>query len=172
MKIVGQIADVDYDYKTNTTKIVINADGDLLEHIEEFFNTKLNIEINKWYQKRKKEQNAYMWAMLKELQNVMDIPKEELYVEYLHRIGDYEVIPIKNTALNKFLGAWGLNGLGWFTETTPSRLKGYTNVLAYYGSSSYDTKQMSRLINLIKEDCRKFGIETRSEEDIKSLLGG
>jgi hypothetical protein len=43
--------------------------------------------------------------------------------------------------------------------------------MCYYGSSYYDTAQMSRLIELAVQDCKELGIETRSEEEIASLLG-
>lgn len=41
---------------------------------------------------------------------------------------------------------------------------------AYYGSSSFNSKQMSRLINDVVEDCKVYGIETKTPEEIKSLL--
>jgi hypothetical protein len=56
------------------------------------------------------------------------------------------------------------------TETFKSKLDGCTNVTLYYGSSTYDTNQMSRLINNIVEECRLQGIETRSQEELESLL--
>ena len=66
--------------------------------------------------------------------------------------------------------AWSKNGIGWQTDTFPSKIEGCTNVILYYGSSTYDTAQMSRLINLILDECRQVGIEVKSEEEINSLL--
>ena len=40
----------------------------------------------------------------------------------------------------------------------------------YYGSSDFDTRQMSMLIDHLVQDARVLGIETRPEEEIKSLL--
>ena len=48
--------------------------------------------------------------------------------------------------------------------------KRHTNVILYYGSSTYDTAQMARLIDLIVQDCKAQHIETADPEDIKSLL--
>ena len=56
------------------------------------------------------------------------------------------------------------------TETTKSKLEGFTNVLAYYGSSTYNTKEMSRLIDLIVRECNQLNIETKSKSEIDSLL--
>ena len=51
-----------------------------------------------------------------------------------------------------------------------SKLEGFTNVVAYYGSSTYNTKEMSRLIELLIEECKQFGIETKPQAEIDSLL--
>ena len=56
------------------------------------------------------------------------------------------------------------------SETSPSKIDGCTNVILYYGSSEYDTRQMSRLINLIVEDCKIQGIETMTPDELSALL--
>ena len=40
----------------------------------------------------------------------------------------------------------------------------------YYGSSSFNTKQMSRLIDGVVQDCKACGIETKPQQEIDSLL--
>lgn len=42
--------------------------------------------------------------------------------------------------------------------------------MLYYGSSTYDTAQMSRLINIIVEECKAQGIETRTPDEISKLV--
>lgn len=127
-------------------------------------------EIKEHKQKRSLDANAYLWALISKIQSVLNIPKETIYKDLIKDIGVYEVIPIKNIAVNKFCEAWHKNGLGWITETTKSKLDGYTNVLAYYGSSEYDSKEMARLIDSTIEECRNLDIETKSDEEIKSLV--
>ena len=53
-----------------------------------------------------------------------------------------------------------------------SKIEGYRNLRAYYGSSTYDTRQMSQLIDNLVQDCRALDIEVKSDEEISSLLGG
>lgn len=128
-------------------------------------------EIKEHRQKRSLDANGYLWVLISKIQQVLNVPKEVIYKDVIRDIGVYEVVPIKNEAVNKFCEAWHKNGLGWITETTKSKLDGYTNVLAYYGSSEYDTKEMSRLIDEVVQECRNLDIETKSEEEIKSLIG-
>ena len=73
-------------------------------------------------------------------------------------------------SVDKLRQGWEHNGLGWPTETMPSKLPGCTVVLLYYGSSTYDTAQMSRLISLIIEDCKAQGIETMTPAELSRLM--
>lgn len=127
-------------------------------------------EIKEHRQKRSLDANGYLWVLISKIQDVIGVPKEDIYRDMIKGVGVYEVVPIKNEAVDKFCEAWQHNGLGWITETTKSKLDGYTNVLAYYGSSEYNTKEMSRLIDGIVQECKELDIETKSDEEIKSLI--
>lgn len=39
----------------------------------------------------------------------------------------------------------------------------------WYGSSTYDTEQMARLIDRVVEDCREAGIETMTPQQLAAL---
>ena len=129
-----------------------------------------HVEIKEHKNYRSLDANAYLWVLLTKLQDKLSIPKEELYKNYIQKIGSSEILPVKNEAVDKFREAWQRNGLGWITETTKSKLDGFTNVIAYYGSSSYNTAEMSRLINEVVNDCKEQNIETKSDSEINSLL--
>ena len=43
-------------------------------------------------------------------------------------------------------------------------------MISYYGSSEYDTAQMSRLIELIIAECREQGIETKTPAELAALM--
>lgn len=106
---------------------------------------------------------------MQEIAKSVGITKEEVYRDLIKNVGDFEIIPIRDDAVEKFCSAWSKNGVGWVTETTTSKLEGYTNVLCYYGTSTYDNKQMKRFIDAIKQECEGLGIPT-DEKEIESLL--
>jgi hypothetical protein len=167
--MVGEIIDISVDYKTKKTKVNLLVEIDPSK-LEELQNQLLDIEIKKHRIKRSLDANGYFWVLISKIQNELNIPKETIYRDLIKGIGSYEVIPIKNEAVEKFRQAWSKNGLGWVTDTTKSKLEGFTNIIAYYGSSTYNNKEMARLIDLVIQECNELGIETRSEEEIKSLL--
>ena len=99
------------------------------------------------------------------------VSNTEVYRAAIKEVGgNYDVVCVKSEAVEALCNGWSRNGLGWQTDTMPSKIDGCTNVVLYYGSSTYDVAQMSRLINIIVQDCAELGIETRSPEEIESLL--
>jgi hypothetical protein len=168
MKLQGKLADVSIDFATRKTKItfLINNNITSLEEIENV--ELLDIEAKKHREKRSLDANAYCWVLLGKLAEKMDMKSEEIYKMEIKDIGVYEVLPIRNEAIQKFIEAWQKNGIGWVCEEIgKSKLQGYTNIKAYYGSSTYDNKQMSRLIDSIVEDCKLQGIPTDTPEQIE-----
>ena len=55
------------------------------------------------------------------------------------------------------------------SDIMPSKIDGCTNVIVYYGSSTYDSKQMSVLIDRIVQDCKELGIETLPPDELLRL---
>ena len=130
-----------------------------------------NYEIERKRKKRSTDANAYFFALIDKLAERLHIPKTEIYRNYVKEIGGVsEVICVKTEAVQKLCEVWRSKGLGWQTDTIPSKLEGCTNVVVYYGSSTYNTEQMSRLIDMAVEDCKIQGIETKTPGEIANML--
>ena len=129
------------------------------------------VEIKQQRPRRSLDANAYAWVLLDKLAAKLDRTKAEIYREAIRSIGGVsETVCVRDIAVEKLIEGWQHNGLGWFADTMPSKLKGCTNVVLYYGSSTYDTKQMSALIDAIVQDCKAVGVEVEPEERLRSLL--
>ena len=50
-----------------------------------------------------------------------------------------------------------------------SKIDGYVNIRFFWGSSEYDTANMSRLIDGIISECREQGIETMTPSELERL---
>ena len=129
-----------------------------------------NYEIVKEKKRRSLDANAYYWKLVGDLASVLNMPPEEIYQRHIRDLGNYEIYCMQQKALEAFKRLWCSNHLGRTVETRESKLEGCTTVLAYYGSSDFDTKQMSRLIDNCIQDCKAVGVETRPPEEINSLL--
>ena len=170
MQTTAKITNISIDYKTNKPKISLILDTDDINVVEKLKNeNKLNLKLSKYKPKRRLDANAYMWVLISKLQDSLNIPKEEIYREAIRSIGAYEVVPVRNEAVKKFIETWESNGIGWICETAKSKLEGFTNIIAYYGSSVYDTNEMSRLIDIIVQECKQLEIETKTPAELEIL---
>lgn len=131
----------------------------------------LSIKIGKKGKKRSLDANAYCWVLISKLAEKLNITKTEVYRSAIREIGgNCDTVCVQDKAVKSLREGWERNGIGWQTDKFPSKIEGCTNVVLYYGSSTYDGAQMSRLINIILQECLQLGIETKSREEIDSLL--
>lgn len=123
-------------------------------------------DIKEHKQKRSLNANAYCWTLLGKIATELGITKEEVYREYIKDKGIYRVITMNSEAVNTFITAWKKQGLGWLCETSKTNIAGLTDVIAYYGTSSYNTKQMASFIDYVVAEAKVLKIETLRPEQI------
>lgn len=127
-------------------------------------------DLKEHREKRSLDANAYCWVLLDKLAEATGARKEEIYRMAIHEIGGVsDTVCVMEKAADRLCKGWESNGIGWFSERSGSRIGGCVNVTLYYGSSVYDTAQMSRLIDYIVEDCRAVGIETMTPEKLAAM---
>lgn len=170
MKVKCKLVNITKSFNSNKPILAFEIQDNITCFSELENCLELDLEVKKHKEKRSLDANAYAWVLIGKLQEVLKVDKLIIYRDVIKNIGSYEVLPVKNDAVDKFISAWGKNGLGWICETTKSKLEGYTNVLAYYGSSAYDTNEMSRLIEALVFECKQLGIETKTKEEIESMM--
>ena len=131
-------------------------------------------DLKEHRKKRSLDANSYAWVLMGKLANKVGLPKEDVYREFVKDVGgNYEILPIRNDAVDKWVSNWQQKGIGWVCDILgESKLDGYTNVITYYGSSTYDSSQMSKLINLIQEGCKQYGIEVMTPCELAILMDG
>ena len=135
--------------------------------------TKLyDLEVKEHRKKRSLDANAYAWVLINKLADVMRIPPTEVYRQAIQDIsGNSEILPVRQEAVEQFKQAWSHNGIGWMCrDMGRSKLPGYWNLMVYYGSSVYNSKQMSDLIDHLVQDCKALDIETLPPEKLSLLM--
>ena len=173
MRLTGKIVGGSIDFKTNkpTVTFEVNELNDFKLMMDELNDKALSIEVKQYKAKRSLDANAYFFVLADKLAAKLGTSKEEVYRNAVRDIGGVsEIVCVKNEAVERLREGWSKNGIAWQTETFPSKIDGCTNVILYYGSSTYTTDQMSRLIENIVQDCKAVGIETRTPNEIANLL--
>lgn len=127
-------------------------------------------EIKEHREKRSLDANALLWVMLDKLADSINSTKEELYLRYVKDCGPFKDFTLTEDEAKTFRVAWGALGIGWQTEQVDYAQDGNRLIIrAYYGSSTYNTKQMSRMLDAVLQDAKSVGIETMSERELSLI---
>lgn len=126
-------------------------------------------EVKEHKIKRSLNANAYAWTIIGKIAEVVGNTKEDVYRDYIKNKGIYRVITMNSQAVPTFEKIWTEKGLGWLCETSETNIQGLTDVIAYYGTSSYDTKQMANFIDYIVQEAKELDIETLPPDELRSL---
>lgn len=128
------------------------------------------LTIKEKKKRRSLDANAYAWVLIDKLAEKLRMSKSDIYRQYIKEVGgNSETVCVVDKACDKLCQCWEEKGLGWQTDRLQSKIEGCTNVVLYYGSSLYDSKQMSRLIELIVQDCKENEIETMTPAELQNL---
>lgn len=134
----------------------------------------LDLSLKEFKPRRSLNANAYMWALIGKIAEAMRISQKEVYHRMLCDYGTYDldmgvsqIISIKADA----------KLTGWlYIHTKPIKtveLNGrkFTHYALLKGSSEYDTKEMSFLLDGVIYEAKELGIEVLTEEELSRLNG-
>lgn len=132
------------------------------------------IKIDKWRERRSSDANSYMWQLLEKIAVTLSRDKTvytsvDMYRKAIREVGVWQDVKIENKAVSTLRYSWGLNGKGYLSEIM-EKSQDYTTVRMYYGSSRYNTKQMSRLIDYVVADAESLGIETKTPNELAEIM--
>ena len=155
-----------------TFKVPRSSRAMVEEAMRELKDKPLSIEVKQWRERRSLDANAYAWVLIDRIAEVTRQGRTEAYRGYIRDVpGNAQIVCVPTKAVEKLIQGWAHNGLGWLTDTMTSKLPNCTNVVLYYGSSTYDTKQMSIMVDLIVQDAKALGIETLTPVELDRIKG-
>ena len=164
----GEVRDVRF---TASGKQILSMtlDEDFREKYDELRDKPLNIEIKKYRQKRSKNANDYLWTLCTKIAEDQHVTVDEVYRKEIREAGVCVAMSVLTRYYERTASAWGERGIGWFLEKT-GEYDNTTFFLAFYGSSIYDSVEMSRLIEHTIQDAKVLGIETATPEELSLLM--
>ena len=124
-----------------------------------------NYEIERKRKKRSTDANALCWKLCTEIANVLRADKDSIYVDMLKRYGQSDIISVLTTVdVKGYFKYYDVFGKGTVNG------KEFTHYKVYKGSSEYDTREMSILIDGIIDEAKALDIEVISDREKMLLL--
>lgn len=175
MEVTGKIVEMSRDFSTGRPKITFQMEHEydavkLYEDLKEA--PKLRIDISRYRGKRSLNANGYMWELCDRLADAIGNTKNEVYRNAIREVGvfkDFPPLPLKDAST--LICAWQRMGTGWCAEKIDYAQNGDDVVVrCYYGSSQYNTKQMSRLLDYIIAECKEVGVQVETPNEVARLI--
>ena len=168
MEFTGKIQNVSKDWQTGQFQITfsVNESGAINEINNIKDCQKLSIKAVKHRERRSLDANAYLWVLLQKMAEALHMDKWGLYLEKLGEYGVFTHIIVKPHMVEKVKEEWRtVKELGevCVNGTTGIQLQ------CYFGSSTYNTKEMSVLIDEAVRQAKELDIETLPPNQLASM---
>ena len=121
-------------------------------------------DISEHREKRSLNANAYCWALIGKVADALRVSKEDVYLDALKQFGQSEIVSVLSD----------INVVGYFkyfekVGTGHVDGKEFTHYKVFKGSSEYDSREMSILIDGIVGMAKEMDIETLPPAEIARL---
>lgn len=171
MEFTGKLKAVNQDWQTGRFNITFDVNENISGQIDEIKNCeKLSVKAEKHRERRSLDANAYAWVLLQKLAEATKTDKWSMYLECLQRYSRaFTHVIVKEAAAEKMKELYRT-----CIELGKVTVNGQTGIQlqVYYGSSTFDTKEMSVFIDGIVSECKELGIETLTPEELEAMKAG
>lgn len=179
MKFVARIKDMGRTLSGSLTITLESRQMDTAEALALSQEEGLDVEIRKKRRKRSLDSNAYYWKLASEAADMLHVSKPYMHNYLLRRYGQiaiidgqavYAVLPDTDEA-QKAVDEAQTYHLKPTSQVKPG--KGgimYRTYMMLKGSSEYDKKEMSHLIEGLVSECKEMGIETLPPTELERMM--
>ena len=167
MDFRGELVTAAKDWNTGKWTITFSCEENALPYLDELRGKKLAISAKKYRHKRSLDSNAYAWVLIQKIAEAIHSDKQTVYLDMLKQYSRaFEHIIVRPEAVEAVTRVYATTiDLGEIT------VDGQTGrqLQIYFGSSTFDTKEMSVFIDGIVETCKELGLETLPPDELERM---
>ena len=164
MKAKGRITGIQMPFRSKRPVVSFAVQAEP-EALEKYMDIDLDISFSRHRNRRSIDANAFLWACLGEIARAINSDTWSIYLYMLERYGKFTHILVKPEAVEQVRQVW--------RETKIVGEKdGMIQMLCFFGSSTYNTKEFSQLLDGVVSEMKEMHLETPPDEEMKRLLEG
>ena len=169
--MIAHLKDI-YRNRDGEWVISFSTPEDFTEEFDRLSEMDVRVEIKKASKHRSLSANNLAWELIDKIAERTGVGKTEVYRNAIREIGGVSTYAgLRDDVIPAFRQSWESGHTGRQVEVIEGSTKtGWSNVRIYFGSSEFDTAQMSRLIDSLKQDAEALGIPTVSPKEEERLL--
>lgn len=176
MKCTGILKEPYIDFTTGKMIIAMQVNEDVREHIQKYMDKPgLDIEIKIHRERRSRNANAYFHVLSGEIAEALTISKAKSKNMLICKYGQPQLLPdgsmmvYKTNAPEEFM--WEQESIHCIpVKYGKENGNDITFYKVYRGSHTYNTYEMSKLIDGTVADAKELGIETMTPAELERML--
>lgn len=167
MKFIGKLFGVSRDFNTNKYLITFLMDEGQISFIDDIREKTLKISADIFKSKRSKNANALLWECIGQIARAKRLDKWDVYLDILKHYGISCYVCVKPEAVAGLKKVWReVEEIGELNINGKKAMQ----CLCYYGSSTYDTKEFSDLLECVFAEMEGMGLETPTQQELQRSL--
>ncbi len=169
MEFTGKIQNIAKDWQTGQFHITFTVnEPSAINEVENIQGCeKLSIRAVQYRKKRSLDANALLWVCLGRMAESLRADKWDVYLNMLKRYGQYTYICVKPGMVEAVKKQWReCEEVGEIDINGQKAIQ----MLCYFGSSTYNTKEFSILLDGVISEMKEMGLETPASEDMQRAL--
>ena len=169
MEFTGKVQNVSRDWQTGQFQITFTVnEASAINEVNNIQSCeKLNIRATRHRERRSLDANALLWLCLGRIAEALRTDKWDVYLQILKRYGKYTYICVKPAVVDAVKAQWRE-----CEEIGKVNINGQEAVqmLCYFGSSTYNTKEFSVLLDGVISEMKEMNLEAPTSEDMERAL--
>lgn len=167
MECTAKLKSISRDWMSGKWEITFSTDENITGGIEKVKDKLLRICVKQHRERRSLDANAYAWVLMQKIAEAIHTDKWSVYLMMLERYSPvFAHIIVRPEAVERVKDEWRtVKVLG------PIQVNGSTGIQlqCYFGSSTFDSKEMTSFIDGIVSECKEMGIETLPPDEIERM---
>lgn len=167
MECTGKLKSVSKNWISRKWEVTFEINEDITASIDKIRDKMLNLTAKIHREKRSLDANAYAWVLMQKIAEAIHTDKWSVYLMMLERYSPvFTHIIVRPEAVERVKGEWRtVKVLG------PIQVNGSSGIQlqCYFGSSTFDSKEMASFIDGIVSECKEMGIETLPPDEIERM---
>ena len=167
MECTGKLKSVSKNWISRKWEVTFEINEDITASIDKIRDKMLNLTAKIHREKRSLDANAYAWVLMQKIAEAIHTDKWAVYLMMLERYSPvFTHIIVRPEAVERVMGEWRtVKVLG------PIQVNGSSGIQlqCYFGSSTFDSKEMASFIDGIVSECKEMGIETLPPDEIERM---
>lgn len=168
METTGKLTAVTRDIITGKLSVTFQIDTEPVDELNRIAAIEsLDIKADKHRKKRSLDANGTLWLCLGKMAEKLRTDKWELYLKMLRQYGQYTYICVKPNVVDAVKEQWRECEVIGEIDINGAQA---VQMLCYFGSSTYDSKQFSVLLDGVIYEMKELGLEPPTPAELRRVI--